>query len=112
MDYWQNGNQEEPARLPALVGDMMDARLKARQYADAAKFAAQEIKNNPSYQPIVGARIKIEADRLRTSGDKDGALQLIDAALKMPKESALDQKHQDDLRDIQSQINQPGPGGP
>jgi HEAT repeat protein len=112
LDYWQNGNQEEPARLPALVGDMMDARLKARQYADAAKFAAQEIKSNPSYQPIVGARIKIEADRLRTSGDKDGALQLIDAALKMPKESALDQKHQDDLRDIQSQINQPGPGGP
>jgi HEAT repeat protein len=112
LDYWQNGNQGEPARLPALVDDMMNARLKARQYADAAKFAAQEIKSNPSYQPVVGARIKIEADRLRTSGDKDGALQLIDAALKMPKESALDEKHQDDLRDIQSKINQPGPGGP
>jgi HEAT repeat protein len=115
LDYWQNAGKAEPAgpsNLQALVGDMVDAQLKARKYPEAAKFAAQEMKNNPGYQRIFGSRIKNEADRLRTSGDKDGALQLIDAALNMPKESALDQRYQDNLREIQGQVNQPAPGGP
>ncbi|HEV2689658.1 MAG TPA: hypothetical protein VGV35_13940, partial [Bryobacteraceae bacterium] len=86
LDYWTQSGAQSPLLVP-LVGQTVEALLKARDYAKACAFAAEQIKTSPGRTQFVGPPIREYVDRLVTDGKiardpqklKD-ALQLIDLA--------------------------------
>lgn len=103
LDHFLQTNAPEAVTTP-LIQQLIDAYLKSANYAQAADFAEQMIARAPAQRDVMGPAIKNEADRLRSSGDPRGALQLVTEALKM--NPALDPRHQDDLREIRRQIGE------
>ncbi len=80
VDYYAG----QPQSIPdALVGQMLDAHLAAKQYRRAADFAAQQLRRpdgRSQFMPLVGSKFLDEVDRLRAAGDADDANAVIDAA--------------------------------
>jgi HEAT repeat protein len=107
IKYWrEDSGKDMPSLVGTLIGDLLDDLLKSGQYAEAAKFAAEQIAIKPEYQQNVGPRIKNKADELSRS-DPAGAKTLIDEALKMSP--PLDQKYVGQLHQIQDQMNRQHP---
>jgi len=84
LKYWRgHGNHD---MQEGLVGSLLDAYLEAKQWSEATRFAADQIKIDPVYQTAVWPKIKAKAEALSTSTsttDRDAANALIDNALKM-----------------------------
>jgi tetratricopeptide (TPR) repeat protein len=84
-----------------LIGQLLDAHLMAKQYAEAAAFGAHTLSRDPSQQGTVGPKLKQEADRLQAAGRSDDAIALIDAALAM--NPPLVPRYTAQLREIREQ---------
>jgi HEAT repeat protein len=97
LAYYRSSGNANPDTLEAIVGSLLSDELEARQWTDAARFAADQIKIDPVYQTTVGPLIKNTADSLSTI-NPDAANSLIDAALKM--DPPLDLKYSGQLQQI------------
>jgi HEAT repeat protein len=113
LDYLLSQNANN-VQTESLVSELMNALLKSRQYADAAKFAGEMISRSPAQQQTMGSLIVQQADALRDNAQTNSdaaaradALRLIDEAMKM--QPPLLDSYQDDLRNIQSQLQKPAP---
>jgi HEAT repeat protein len=83
MEYWRaKGNGD---KLQAIIEPLLDDELQAKQWDNAVKFASDQIKFDPAYQPIVIPKIKNKLDELINSDhpDLESAKALIDALLKL-----------------------------
>jgi hypothetical protein len=101
LKYWVQ-NKGEALTIDELTRKVVDARLQAGQWQQATAFAQSAIaREGAQAQEVVGPRIKNHADELRKT-DRQGALALIDAALRM--NPPLDKRHQDDLRTLRSDV--------
>jgi tetratricopeptide (TPR) repeat protein len=103
IEYHEKQNAQGPA-LESLIGQMMDALLQSRQYAQAAAFGARTLGRDPSQQGTIGPKIKNEADRLQGAGRPDDALALIGEALRM--NPSLADRYVAQLREIREQAQQ------
>jgi HEAT repeat protein len=103
LDYFVANGANENVTTP-LSQKVIDAYLKAKDYAQAARFAEQVMSREPAQIAEMGRAIKQEADRLRspTVNDARAAQQLIDEALKM--NPPLEERHVNDLRQIRQEI--------
>jgi HEAT repeat protein len=103
LDYFVQNGAQENVTTP-LIGKVIDAYLRSKDYAQAARFAEQTMTREPAQSAEMGRLIKQEADRLRspTVNDTRGAIQLIDEAMKM--NPSLEPRHRDDLRQIRQDI--------
>jgi HEAT repeat protein len=104
LDYYLRTNHGENVVTP-VIQQLIDALLAARDFTGAVRFAEEMIQRDQKNQETVGPAIRNEADRLRMKGDKAGALQLIDEALKM--NPALDERFRQDLTGMQKEIRTP-----
>jgi HEAT repeat protein len=80
-------------RVDTLVTNMVRSMLRARNYADAVKFAANELSapNGSRFQDIVGPEFKLEAERLadpNRANQLDDALNLVKEAMAMSPQLA------------------------
>ncbi len=101
LKFKRGPGKEDPDKLEAIVGTLLDDELEASQWSDATAFAAEQIKIDPVYQTIVGPRIKNKADELSTR-NPDAANSLIDAAMKM--DPPLDPKYSGQLQQIRDEM--------
>jgi HEAT repeat protein len=96
--------------IETLTSKVVLARLEAGQYDKATAFAqGAVIRDQNLGQDVIGPVIKNYADKLREKHNFQGALQLIEAALKM--NPPLVKRHQDDLRQIANDIRGTADGG-
>ena len=95
-------------RLYNLVGQMLDARLAAKQYPAAAAVAAAQLKVDPSFERVAGPRFRDAADQLKAT-DPAAAHRLIDAALSM--QPPLSDRFVRDLQDIRDELGPPSAPG-
>ncbi len=107
LDYWRgpgkaSGGSDE--RLETLIGQMLDDKLLAQQWADATTFAADQISFNPAYGRTVGYRIKEKIDELIADNKPAEAQKLIDAALVM--KPPLDPKYVQQIQQSQNDLKQ------
>ena len=82
LAYWHGPGHGDSDKLEGIIGELLDDQLKAGQWDEATKFAAEQIKSNPSYQLTVGPRIKDKAEELSNT-NPTAATTLINDALKM-----------------------------
>jgi hypothetical protein len=110
LDYWRGAGKGvggSDANLETLVGQMVDDKLIAEQWAGACSFAAEQLAINGIYQPTVGQRIKDKIDELIKANDTTAAQKLIDAALAM--KPPLDGKYVGMIQRSQAELNQKRP---
>jgi tetratricopeptide (TPR) repeat protein len=110
LKYWLQTNKGDPQTVDELTQKVVQARLAAAQYAQAAAFAQEAITRQGAVaKEAVGRVIKNEADNLRTIGEYRSAVALIDAALKM--NPPLEPRHRGDLEKIRADIEGAAPPG-
>lgn len=104
LDYWQKLNVQNQV-TERLVQQLLQSLLAAREYAQVAEVAGEQIGRNRAMQTQVGPLIRDAASTLAEARDpakQRDALDLIDKALKI--HPPLDDRYQNDLRDIQSRL--------
>lgn len=109
IDYWSGpakGVQGSSDHLVGLIGEMLDDELEGGRYADATGFAEKELPLDPSYQRIVGPKIRDKIDMLIKDNKAADAQTLIDAALKM--QPALDDRYIQQIKTIQAELKKNG----
>ena len=94
--------QKQPIDLLSEV--MMPALLRSRQFGPAIDFIQQRLRESPSYQVPLGQILRKEVARLvEESRDYEGAIDLIDRALKIDN-PPLSERTRTDLRDRQAEV--------
>ncbi len=81
LDFW--ATQGRGMESETLMRQLLQARLSARQYREAARFGASLLENDTGKQELVGPLIRDEADRLVSAGRHRDALALITEAEQM-----------------------------
>lgn len=105
LDYYRASRARDMV-VEGLVGQYLDSLLGSRKYAEACKFAAESIAENPSDQQTMGSRIRTKVERLRDEGAADDALLLIGEALKMSPPLAA--RYVNDLESIREDLQKRG----
>ena len=78
--YQKNAAAGGGGDLENLVGQKLNAQLKAHQYAGAAEFASREIAQSASYQPTAGLAFRNVAEELKNANAPADLDALISAA--------------------------------
>ncbi len=105
LDYFKSqakDNAPDPT-IPTLINQLMEARLRAHQYPEAVKFAAQTIADHKDTADAFGKAIVREVERLTKGSDNKSALELINAAIPLP----LGDPYTSQLRAKRAELNPP-----
>ncbi len=81
LDHWSS--QGRGMESETLMRQLLEARLRARQYREAVRFSTELLSNDIGKQELVGPMIRDEADRLVNAGRYRDALTLITEAEQM-----------------------------
>jgi hypothetical protein len=107
LDHWKSkspGNALDPT-IEDLISKLMEARLRAHQYPEAVKFAAQTIAEHKDTADAFGKTIIQEVDRLNKSSDQNRAIELIKATLPLPLGDLDKQRLQVELSELTNQAH-------
>lgn len=81
LDHWST--QGRAMESETLMRQLLEARLRARQYREAVRFGAALLADDTGKQELVGPMIRDEADRLVAAERYRDALTLIEQAEQM-----------------------------
>lgn len=117
LDYWRS-RQDRGMVTQGLIRQALEALLRSRQYEAAIQFAAPLLKEDPTYQEIIGAQIRSEANALLQSEEWAEVIKLVAEADKMTP--PLDSRYISVLHSLSDQARTklaerqkaPGSGGP
>lgn len=82
LRYWL-GRNSQPLVTQQLMKEEVEALLKAKQYADAARFAEEMTKANRINEPVVAAPLANEAESMMQARDAKGVQSLVSEAMKI-----------------------------
>lgn len=82
LDYYsaKGGNL---AFTEGLVSQLLEAYLLATDFERATSFAAEWMKQNPGMKPQLGSKLYSEANRLRSAGEIEESLRLVELTEKI-----------------------------
>lgn len=105
LDYHREAGAQ-PNVTEKLVNQYLDALLAARKYAEAGKFAGEQMEMDTS-QIMLAGRFRVEAERLRDQKKYSLALSLIEEALKIKALNLSDaSKHYlAQLKEVEAEVN-------
>jgi HEAT repeat protein len=101
LDYWKSNNGTGMT-VERLTQDLMDSLLQAKQYDDAAAFAAASLANNTNAR-IVAVPLRDTAQKLAAGGDIADAQAMIAAIDKMSP--PLPEPYLGDVEQTKAQLN-------
>ena len=80
LDHFRSRDREDKDMVTSSIREQrISALLRARNYAEATRFASESIASNPANQEPMGIHLKTEANRLLNAGQLDDTLKLIEA---------------------------------
>lgn len=103
LDHWRS-RQDKGMVTQGLIRQTLEALLRSRQYEAAIEFAAPLIKEDPTYQEIIGAQIRAEANNLLQDEEFAEVVKLVVEADKMSP--PLDSRYISVLHSLSDQARQ------
>ncbi|MCC7350593.1 MAG: HEAT repeat domain-containing protein [Phycisphaerales bacterium] len=103
LDFWRS-RQDKGMVTQGLIRQTLEALLRSRQYEPAIEFAAPLIKEDPTYQEIIGAQIRAETNNLLQENEYAEVIKLVAEADKMTP--PLDARYTSVLHSLADQARQ------
>jgi HEAT repeat protein len=103
LDFWRS-RQDKGMVTQGLIRQTLEALLRSRQYEAAVEFAAPLIKEDPTYQEIIGAQIRAETNNLLQENEFAEVIKLVAEADKMTP--PLDARYTSVLHSLADQARQ------
>ena len=103
LDHWRS-RQDKGMVTQGLIRQTLEALLRSRQYEAAVQFAAPLLKEDPTYQEIIGAQIRAEANNLLQDEEFAEVVNLVAEADKMSP--PLDSRYTSVLHSLSDQAKQ------